>query len=368
MRANTSIKSKQIGLTISFLLLLSFFASLSTVAALETYTYDWDDAGSYTVVTGNYTVGGFGALLTPNITFSGAETYTSYTWSQAFLNSTDYGALVALTKTAKNPCTIEIWAVEALAPAGILGSTLTVNLGLNLNTPNFINVVYDDDTDDLSFYSNWGLITSINLPNYVLNSTYTSHLVDGLTVEGNVEMELDTDNYHDVTVVITDGGTLNYPETTFSILDGETMVFYANPSTGYYFENFTRSVTPFLETDNPLYLIVEEDQTVTVYFTDIPDVTPSPTPDGMDFDGGEFIGNFTTLIFMAIAALFVFAGLAIMIKSPAAWVLGIILLMAGFFGSIIVQPNVYGLTAFAMETILFTVFLYNGAGAVKVSK
>jgi len=88
---------------------------------------------------------------------------------------------------------------------------------------------------------------------------------------------------------------------------------------------------------------------------------PTATPPG-GFGGFNFNFDFSTtingLILSVIGAILTFVGLMLLIKVHAAWMPGVIILVVGFLLTMTGQPGLVGLLAFAIEAIVFPIFLF----------
>jgi hypothetical protein len=87
--------------------------------------------------------------------------------------------------------------------------------------------------------------------------------------------------------------------------------------------------------------------------------TPSPSP-GLTFNPTAFRSDLTAILEMVIGMLLTFGGVFILIKASSAWVVGVIVLLAGFFTLIVSEPNLYGIAAWALSITIFGVFSYSG--------
>jgi hypothetical protein len=131
---------------------------------------------------------------------------------------------------------------------------------------------------------------------------------------------------------------------------------------GYSFDHWeitTSSGTEY-STVLPLPLTLSQDYSIKAVFTNQGLGGPSPTPGG--FSISTLRTDLTTVFEMVIAAIFVIISILLLMKVPGAWMPAIILLIIGFVLSMISQPNLYGLVAFALEIILSAVFGFSGTG------
>lgn len=138
----------------------------------------------------------------------------------------------------------------------------------------------------------------------------------------------------------------------------------ATPLSSYKFDHF--SIAGFLIYGtyyaNPTYINVQSDFTATAHFTS----TTTPPPFEFDLNGTTL--TFMSLLYLAIAAVFSFLGLLILLKASGSWIVGLILLLVGFFLTLLAMPNLYGLLGFSLEAIVATVMLYASKGGGKQSK
>jgi hypothetical protein len=91
--------------------------------------------------------------------------------------------------------------------------------------------------------------------------------------------------------------------------------------------------------------------------------TPAPTatpPSTANFNPTAFRSDMTAVLELIIGVLLTFGGVFVLIKAPSAWIIGVIVLLAGFFTLIVGEPNLYGLVAWALSITIFGVFSYSG--------
>jgi plastocyanin len=108
-------------------------------------------------------------------------------------------------------------------------------------------------------------------------------------------------------------------------------------------------------------------ETVYAYYT-VATGTPTPTPSGsatptpspLSFNLASFRDDLTSILLLVIGALLTFGGVLIFTKASSAWLIGTILILAGFFTLIVGEPNLYGLVAWALSIVIFGVFCYSG--------
>ena len=199
--------------------------------------------------------------------------------------------------------------------------------------------VFDDSTPPPSGHN---VVVVSNLDFAVITDT-----VSGVSTSGYGQINQLIPDGHSVTVVNT--LSTDYHET------GYFMVTYQNGTSVNYLPGvMTISIDS-----------VTQGIFFTLYSTgwyDVPEV-PTPTPPSNPlggFDFASFQTDMTSLVVFTIAALLVFAGFLILMKASSAWVVGLIVLLAGFFLNILSESNLIGLVSFAIESIVFTIFLYSG--------
>lgn len=86
---------------------------------------------------------------------------------------------------------------------------------------------------------------------------------------------------------------------------------------------------------------------------------------GTDFTSlnwAELQTSTQALILLVVGCLMSFGALAIFIKSPGAWIVGIILFVAGLAAIMLAQPSIIGLICWAFTVIVSAVFLFVGQG------
>jgi hypothetical protein len=179
-----------------------------------------------------------------------------------------------------------------------------------------------------------------------------------------------------ITTVDTVGGALfldygeaGTPAATVVMPAGVVHSFSAFPQTGYVFRNFTVTIGGITSTyfTNPFLMTVNDNVTVTAYYS-LEAVTPSPTATpnpGMDW--GTFRTDMTAIIEIIIGSILTFLGILILMRAPGAWLVGVILIVAGFFTQYVANTNMVGIVGFSLQTTVYIIFLYN-AGKGRGSK
>jgi hypothetical protein len=180
------------------------------------------------------------------------------------------------------------------------------------------------------------------------------------TAGGSVQWTDETSPYHD--------GSVATGSVTASFPDSDTISFAATPASGYVFQQFTitdpSGVALLNPTDNPYVLVANANYTVTAYFVAAPTSTTVPgfslIPDWI-----RLRLDITSVLEMVIGAIITVLGMVVLMRASGAWIVGLILLVVGFFFQEIAQPNLAGLTAFALELLFSAIFLYNASGSRK---
>ncbi|MGA2682061.1 MAG: hypothetical protein ABSF44_09715 [Candidatus Bathyarchaeia archaeon] len=157
-------------------------------------------------------------------------------------------------------------------------------------------------------------------------------------------------------------------ETIFSFNPGDKLLFTVDfqPFDVYIYSQvfFYNTNTTLTEYYSPFVLTnVTSSLVVYTYFTGQiigPTPTPSPTPSGLTFNPTGFKSDFTAIIEMIVGMLLTAAGVLVLTKASSAWVVGVIVLLAGFFTLIVSEPNLFGLASFALSVTIFGVFFYSG--------
>ena len=140
--------------------------------------------------------------------------------------------------------------------------------------------------------------------------------------------------------------------------------FTAQADPGYFFTNFTVTYGATTTTlyVSPIVWTVSNNISVTANFAAIPPpVTPIPTATPGGFSLLTFELGMTQVLEMVIGAIVVFVGILILMKASGAWLVGLILLVAGFFIQEVAEPTLTGIVAFSLETLAYSVFLYTGS-------
>lgn len=153
--------------------------------------------------------------------------------------------------------------------------------------------------------------------------------------------------------------------TNYWVEAGAVHTFTATPNSGYYFTywDVTFGNASGIMDTNPIALTLDYNSSLTAHFAVIP-VTPSPTPipnGGVDWI--SFRADMNSVLEMVIGAIVVFFGVILLMRAPGAWVIGVILLVAGFFLQEVANPNLTGIIAFFLEVLVYAAFLYNSARA-----
>lgn len=159
----------------------------------------------------------------------------------------------------------------------------------------------------------------------------------------------------------------SYGAGTYNINNNTAILITASPSNGYVFSYFTFSNVTDPTTqqliNNPLTFNVSSHNSypgtqyyITAVF--IPSSsTSTPTPsNGPIIDIPKIKTDGTSLLEMIIGAILVVAALLILMKAQSAWVIGLILFIAGFFLQIVVNANFLSLVMVASEVVLTLVF------------
>jgi hypothetical protein len=169
----------------------------------------------------------------------------------------------------------------------------------------------------------------------------------------------------------------NYTTNSISVPSGTNLTFSAVPYFGgtppayafqnYTFQNSTSTLTyftPILTLSNTSY-----DYAITAYFTGgsgylFPTPSPGTTPP-FGFTFGVLTGDIYTILEMIVGCFLTFGGVLIFMKAARAWIVGMVLLIAGFFIQIIAYPNLFAVLAFSAESIFSVVFLYQSGGGAR---
>lgn len=143
-----------------------------------------------------------------------------------------------------------------------------------------------------------------------------------------------------------------YGGTYYPLYVGSIVEFRAIPDPGYSFLYYTVNGT--VRNEAVLRLTLTVNTEVYAVFKD------DGSTDWLDGMTG-FQATIYNIVLLLIASLAGFGCIVIFMRVPAAWLIGLILLLASFFMFILVLPNLLGLVSFSITIIVSTVFLF-GSG------
>ena len=92
--------------------------------------------------------------------------------------------------------------------------------------------------------------------------------------------------------------------------------------------------------------------------TPAPGTTPTPTSSPYTHTIDFGLGTFNGYIMLMIGAIFTFLSILIFMKAFKVWVVGTMFLIVGLLMMSVSFPDLYGLVAWSIESIICTVFLY----------
>jgi hypothetical protein len=168
-----------------------------------------------------------------------------------------------------------------------------------------------------------------------------------------------------------------YNSGTYQVSTLSTLTFHAYATAGYQFDHWafvyglvsgaTMNDTWTKLYLNPQVITPASNSTMIAVFVPIPTYTPEGNGSGgsssaFGFNWPAFDFSATVVIEMIIGGAMVFGGVLIFMRASKAWVVGTLLIMAGFFLQIIVQPNIYAVIAFGIEILIFVIGLYSTSG------
>jgi hypothetical protein len=241
---------------------------------------------------------------------------------------------------------------------------------------------------DASFYATNRAGEGLNNSRFLFTTSDISpHFYHDFNVLQYFNTTIDTNTISDASVWVLGGAPST--ATTFSMFfndSSNTIVhFYPGDNFGYYAEytkvNLTIPPNKFavgiqiefvhydysgiaLRFDNVSVLTSQDMGTVA------PPITPAPTasPGTINIPSFNWISlrlDLNSILEVIIGAILTILGVAVLMRAQGAWIIGLILLVAGFFMQEIAQPNLSGVLAFAVELIASAIFLYNSAGSRK---